>query len=152
MVKKPVFENDKLIIYTDGGSRGNPGPAAIAVVIADERDQVVKSYSKTIGQATNNEAEYEALLFGLQKVRALFGKVKIKRMDIEMRADSELVVEHLNGRYKIEEERLWPRFMKVWNTRLDFGEIQVKHVSRSKNKEADRLVNQALDSQQGSLL
>lgn len=143
---------EKLIIYADGGSRGNPGPAAIGVVVTDERERIIKSYSKTIGEATNNEAEYGAFLFALQKIRALFGKEAIKKMEIEIRMDSELVVEQLNGGYKIEEERLWPHFMKIWNTRLDFGKIVVKHVLRARNREADRLVNEALDSEQGKLL
>lgn len=143
---------EKLVIYTDGGSRGNPGPSAVAVVIANERDEIVKRYSKTIGQATNNEAEYEALLFALEKIRALFGKDKIKKMNFEIRMDSELVVEQLNGQYKVEEERLWPYFMRIWNARIDFGKLDIKHVPRSRNKETDRLVNQALGSRQESFL
>lgn len=143
---------ERLIIYTDGGSRGNPGPAAIGVVFADGRGRPAKRYGKTLGVRTNNEAEYEAVLFALQKARALYGKERIRKMDIEVRMDSELVCRQLNGEYKIEEERLWPYFMKIWNTQLDFGELKFRHVPRGENREADRLVNEALDSEQGRLL
>ena len=143
---------EKLVIYTDGGSRGNPGPAAIGVVFADERGSVIKSYGKAIGRKTNNEAEYEAVLFALTKARALFGKERIRVMAVEVRMDSELVARQLNAEYKIEEERLWPFFMRIWNTRLDFGDLAFRHVRREQNREADRLVNQALDREQGRLL
>lgn len=144
--------HDKIIIYADGGSRGNPGPAAIGIVFTDKSGRAVKDYSKAIGQRTNNEAEYEAVLFALQKARALYGKEKIGKMEVELRLDSELVAEQLTGGFKIEEERLWPLFMKIWNTRLDFGKLAIKHVPREENRLADRLVNQALDSEQGRLL
>ncbi len=143
---------DKLIIHTDGGSRGNPGPAAIGVAFVNAAGHPTKHYAKAIGTKTNNEAEYEAVLFALQKARALFGKAKIRAMDIEVRMDSELVARQLNAEYKIEEERLWPLYMKIWNTRLDFGELTFRHVPRGQNREADRLVNEALDSEQGRLL
>lgn len=149
-IMKRVLE--KLIIYTDGGSRGNPGPAALGVVFADAAGRTSKRYGKTIGVKTNNEAEYEAVLFALQKARALFGKEKIRAMDVEVRMDSELVCRQLSAKYKIEEERLWPFFMKIWNTRLDFGTLTFRHIPREQNREADRLVNQALDSEQGTLL
>lgn len=142
----------RLIIYTDGGSRGNPGPAAIGVVFTNETGRPFKHYAKSLGRKTNNEAEYEAVLFALQKARALYGKEKIKDLEIEVRMDSELVSRQLNSEYKIEEERLWPLFMKIWNTRLDFGHLVFGHVSRSENREADRLVNEALDQEQGRLL
>lgn len=150
MIKKNV--GDAVIIYTDGGSRGNPGPAAIGVVFSDAAGRATKRYGKAIGEATNNEAEYEAVRFALAKARALFGKDGIKNMDIEVRMDSELVARQLNDEYKVEEERLWPLFMKIRNIRLDFGRLSFRHVPREENREADRLVNEALDSEQGSLL
>lgn len=143
---------EKLVIYTDGGSRGNPGPAALGVVFTDAAGRPSKRYGKTLGSRTNNEAEYEAVLFALQKARALYGKERIKAMDIEMRMDSELVARQLTGEYKIEEEHLWPYFMKIWNTRLDFGTLTFRHIPREQNREADRLVNEALDREQGTLL
>lgn len=142
----------KLVIYTDGGSRGNPGPAALGVVFADARGGALKRYSKALGERTNNEAEYEAVLFALQKARALYGKEKVRAMDIEVRLDSELVARQLGAEYKIEEERLWPLFMKIWNARLDFGHLTFRHVPRGENRGANRLVNEALDREQGRLL
>ena len=145
-------KSERLIIYTDGGSRGNPGPAAIGVVFANVNGVVTKRYGKTLGTKTNNEAEYEAVLFALQKARSLLGKEKLASADVEVRMDSELVCRQLNGQYKVEEERLWPCFMKIWNTRLDFGKLSFSHVPRGENREADRMVNQALDQEQGRLL
>lgn len=142
----------KLILYTDGGSRGNPGPAAIGVVFADERGRTAKSYGKAIGKRTNNEAEYAAVLFALEKARALYGKAGVKAMDVEVRMDSELVARQLGVEYKIEEERLWPFFMKIWNARLDYGRLTFRHVPREQNREADRIVNEELDREQGRLL
>lgn len=143
---------EKLIIYTDGGSRGNPGPAAIGVVFADARGHTLKSYGRTIGVATNNEAEYEAVLFALTKARALYGKERIGVIPVEARMDSELVARQLNDEYKVEEERLWPLFMRIRNARLDFGNIAFRHVRREENRAADRLVNEALDNEQATLL
>jgi ribonuclease HI len=137
----------KLIIYTDGGSRGNPGPAAIGVVVCDEKGATVKKYSEYLGEKTNNEAEYEAVIFALKKVKALYGKGKVKGMKLEIRSDSELMVKHLNHEYKIEQEHLQKLFMQVWNLMLDFGEVRFVHVPRERNKEADRLVNECLDAQ-----
>lgn len=146
------LREQKIIIYTDGGSRGNPGPAAIAVAFSDDAGRTLKSYAKVIGQKTNNEAEYEAVLFSLQKARALYGKEKLKTTAVEIRMDSELVSRQLRGEYKIEEERLWPLFMKIWNARLDFPLLSFREVPRAENRAADRLVNQALDRTQGQLL
>lgn len=141
----------KIIVYTDGGARGNPGPAAIGVVIKDVSGRVIKSYGEAIGEATNNEAEYRAVIFALAKLKALVGKKKIAGLLIEVNLDSELVAKQLNGEYKIEEERLFPLFIKIWNLKMDFGEVRFRHVPREKNKEADRLVNEALDRGQEAL-
>lgn len=135
----------KLIIYTDGGSRGNPGPSGIGVVIDD------REYSEFIGQATNNEAEYKAAIFALKKVKALFGKKAIKNSEIEVRSDSELLVRQLNGEYKILDSKIQPLFLRVWNLKIDFKRVKFNLVPREKNKTADRLVNEALDRQQKSL-
>ena len=145
-------EFEKLIVYTDGGSRGNPGPAAIGVVLKNSEEKNIKSYSETIGKTTNNEAEYKAVILALKKIKALFGKKKIKNMEIEIRLDSELVAKQLKGEYKTEEESLHPLFMKIWNLKTDFGKLNFKNVPREQNREADGLVNEALDKEQGSLL
>ncbi|MDP3934896.1 MAG: ribonuclease HI family protein [Candidatus Giovannonibacteria bacterium] len=147
----PKKEAEKLIVYTDGGSRGNPGPAALGVVILDEKGRVVKEYGEKLGVKTNNEAEYAAVIFALKKIKALLGKEKTKKMEIAFRMDSEFVMKQLNGEYKIEEERMFPLFVAVWNLKFDFGKITFSHVPREKNREADRLVNEALDKEQGRL-
>ncbi len=135
----------KLIIYTDGGSRGNPGLAGAGVVICDEGGAALKKYSECLGEKTNNEAEYEAVILALKKVKALYGKEKIKEIEVEVRSDSELVVKQLNHQYKVEEPGLQPLFIKVWNMLIDFGEVKFCHVPRERNKEADKLVNECLD-------
>ena len=136
----------KITIYTDGGSRGNPGPSAVGVVVSKE-NQIIKTYSEFIGEATNNETEYQAVVFALKKAKLLFGKKKAKEMEIEVLMDSELAIKQLNHEYKIKEEKLQLLFIKVWNLILDFKKVSFKHISREKNKQADRLVNEALDNQ-----
>lgn len=144
--------NNSIIIYCDGGSRGNPGHAAIGVIAdlrgldADKRG-IIKEYSKYIGIATNNEAEYQAVIFALKKVKQLIGKEKAKKEKIEIRTDSELVANQLNAEYKIKEKDLIPFFIEIWNLKQDFGEIQFIQVPREENKEADKLVNRELNSQ-----
>jgi len=136
----------KIIIHTDGGSRGNPGPSAIGVVICDEKGRVVKEYSENIGVHTNNEAEYEAVVFALKKVRALYSKRVLTSTEIEIRSDSELLTKQLNGQYKILEPKIQPLFLKVWNLKIDFEKLKFTSINREMNKEADQLVNAALDS------
>ena len=132
---------EKIIIYTDGGSRGNPGPSAIGVVIG------AKQYSELIGVGTNNEAEYKAMIFALQKAKALYGKKAVKNIEAEIRSDSELLIKQLNGQYKILEPKIQALFLKAWNLKIDFKQVKFVSIPREKNKEADRLVNEALDSQ-----
>lgn len=142
---------NKYVVFTDGGARGNPGPAAIGVVIKDEDGRIIKSYGESIGKGTNNEAEYGAVISALQKLKALLGKKKLKRVSVEMNMDSELVMRQLKGEYKIEEERFFPLFIKVWNLKMDFGKVIFRHIPREQNKEADKLVNAALDVKQAHL-
>jgi len=137
----------KIIIYIDGGSRGNPGPAAMGVVFCNERGQVIKRYSQYLGRATNNEAEYKALIFALKKFKVLFGKKLAKSSEIEIRSDSELLVKQLKGEYKVLDRKIQPLFLEAWNQRLDFKKVRFRFISREKNKEADRLVNEALDKE-----
>ena len=145
------MSKEKLIVYTDGGSRGNPGEAAIGVVIRDEKGNLTKEYGEAIGIKTNNEAEYAAVISALKKIKALFGKEKAKKIEINFKMDSEFVMKQLNGEYKIEEERMQPLFIAAWNLKMDFARVTFSHVRREQNKEADRLVNMALDSRQGKL-
>lgn len=139
-------QQEKIIIYTDGGARGNPGPAALGVVVQDADGHAIKSWGKTIGSATNNDAEYQAVIMALQKTKALFGGKKVKNMTVDMRMDSQLVCKQLNGEYKIEEERFFPYFMKIWNLKMDFARVTFTHIPREKNKGADIQVNAALDN------
>ncbi|MDD2731801.1 MAG: ribonuclease HI family protein [Candidatus Pacebacteria bacterium] len=141
----------KIIIYTDGGSKGNPGPAAIGVVFLNEKEQAIKKYSEFLGDNfTNNEAEYRALIFALKKFKALFGKELAKKSNVEIRSDSELMVKQLSGEYKIVDEKIQPLFLEVWNLKLDFGKVKFKLIPREKNKEADKLVNEAFSEKLGS--
>jgi ribonuclease HI len=134
---------NKIKIFTDGGARGNPGPSGIGVVI--ESAGAKKTYREFIGYATNNEAEYKALLFALQKVKLLYGKTKTKSLSVECFLDSELVVKQMNHKYKINEENIQKFFLQIWNLSVDFGEVKYTHIPRGKNSEADRLANLALD-------
>ena len=137
----------KIIIYTDGGSRGNPGPAAIGFIFCNEKGQIFKKYSDYLGEATNNEAEYQAVILALKKFKALFGKKLAQNTEIELRSDSELLIKQLQGEYKILEPKIQSLFIAVWNLKLDFKKVKFKLISREKNKEADQLVNEAIDNQ-----
>ena len=146
-MKQTLFKHtervNEVTVHTDGGSRGNPGPAAIGVVI--EYGGGKKEYGESIGTATNNVAEYSAVVFALKKVKQLLGKDKCKKSKVKIFADSELLVKQLTGVYKIEESHLQPLWMAIWNLCLDFGTVEFKHVYREANKGADRMVNRALD-------
>ncbi len=142
---------NKLIIYTDGASRGNPGKASIGVVFCDSKGEVIKTYGQAIGIATNNEAEYQAVIFALKKSKALFGKEKIKEYDIEVRSDSQLMVSQLKGEYKIMEPKIQSLFMQVWNLRVEIGKTSFTLIPREENRKADRAANEALDKEVKSL-
>jgi len=140
----------RVIIYIDGGSRGNPGPAAIGVVFTNEKGQEIKKYGEYLGENfTNNEAEYKSCIFALKKFKALFSKKLAKNTEIEIRSDSELLVKQLSGKYKILDSKIQPLFLEIWNLRFDFKIVKFRLISRARNREADRLVNEALDSQTG---
>ena len=140
----------KYIIYTDGGARGNPGPAAIGVVIKGPIE--IKKYGEYIGEATNNEAEYRAVIFALKKLKQLIGKDKAKsEAELEVHLDSELLANQLNGEYKIKEKKLQQLFLEVWNLKQDFKGAVFKYIPREDNRGADKLVNQALDKELSKL-
>lgn len=137
----------KLIIYTDGGSRGNPGPSAIGAVFIDgETKHVLKTYGERVEDGTNNEAEYQAIIFALKKAKALYGKDKAKEMEVEMRMDSELACKQLNGEYKLSTKHIQELFIEVWNLKTDFGKVSFTHIPREQNILADAALNRALDS------
>ncbi|MFH2136151.1 MAG: ribonuclease HI family protein [Patescibacteria group bacterium] len=129
---------NKLQIFTDGGARGNPGPAGIGVVIWSG-NELVGRHKKYIGKATNNQAEYKAVILALEEAK------KLEPVELEFFLDSELVVKQLNREYKVKDENLAPLFVQVWNASMGFKKVTFTHVPREKNKEADKLVNEAID-------
>lgn len=129
----------KIIIHSDGGARGNPGPAGIGVLLTNEQGVSVAEISNFIGRATNNQAEYQALLAGLEKAKSLGAE------EVVCRLDSELVVKQLNHEYKVKNKDLAPLFLKVHNLITGFKKISFQHVPREMNKEADKLANEAMD-------
>ncbi|MDP6387969.1 MAG: ribonuclease HI family protein [Candidatus Pacebacteria bacterium] len=141
------MQKEKIILFTDGGARGNPGPAGIGIVIADDKGNILKEVSKFLGDTTNNFAEYEAVIEGLRALKRVFGTEKLKDFDIEVKLDSELVANQLSGTYQIKEESLFPQFIRIHNMQVkDFPKIKFSHIPREKNKEADRLANEAMDA------
>ncbi|MEM9336978.1 MAG: ribonuclease HI family protein [Patescibacteria group bacterium] len=136
----------KITMFTDGGARGNPGPAGIGVQIVDESGTVLKEVSQAIGNSTNNYAEYQAVMVGLQTLKQHFGK-QTKDMEFEVKLDSELVKKQLNAEYQIKEPGLVPMFIEIHNLRVaNFPQLTLTHIPREKNKEADRLANEAMDA------
>jgi len=141
----------KIIIYTDGGSRGNPGPGAAGVLFCNEKGQPFKKYSQYLGdKMTNNEAEYLAVILALEKFKLFFGKKIAKKSQVQLKSDSELLVKQLNGEYKVIDSKIQSLFLKVWNLRLDFGKVKFTRISRERNKEADRLVNEAFKEKESA--
>jgi ribonuclease HI len=128
------------MVYADGASRGNPGPASIGAVVYDESGSEVHTVSERIGRGTNNEAEYRAAIAGLEAALGLGGG------EVELRMDSELIVRQLEYRYRVRNERLRPFFNRITELRQKFDVFSVKHVPRTQNKRADALANLALDS------
>ncbi len=129
----------KLIIHTDGGARGNPGSAGLGVFITDESGAVLKEHGRYLGEQTNNYAEYMAIIDALTHARD-FGAD-----EVDMYMDSELAVKQLNGEYRVKNPGLAVLFMQVHNLKLSFRKVRFMHVRRERNKDADRLVNEAID-------
>ncbi|MCX6797813.1 MAG: ribonuclease HI family protein [Candidatus Falkowbacteria bacterium] len=129
----------KLTIYTDGGARGNPGPAGLGVVIYNEKKILIGEISEYLGVATNNQAEYKALIAALKKAKTLGAT------DLQFYLDSELVVKQLNREYKVKNKDLAPLFLEVYNLSLSFKNIKFSHIRRELNHEADQLANEAMD-------
>jgi ribonuclease HI len=136
----------KIIIYTDGGAKGNPGPAAIGVIFCNQKGQIIKKFSQFLGESTNNVAEYKAVIFALKKFKSLFGKKLASKAEIEIRSDSELLVKQLSGKCKVLEPQIQKLFLEVWNLKFDFKEVKFKLISRKQNKLADELVKEAIKS------
>ncbi len=133
----------KIIIYTDGGARGNPGIAGAGAVVLDEKGDVLAEASKYLGDnQTNNHAEYEAIVLALQKCIEL----NLQDSEIELRADSKLAVEQLSGRWKVKEPNIRVQYNKVQEILKQFREVRFTHVRRELNKHADMLANRAMDT------
>lgn len=126
-------------INVDGASRGNPGKAGIGYVIRDKNGGVIKEGSKYIGIATNNVSEYTALIFSLEAAREMGAE------EVNIYADSELVVKQINGEYRVRDEGLKPLYNKVISLLKGFRLYDIIHVGRKDNREADKLANQAID-------
>ena len=129
----------KLTIFTDGGARGNPGPAASAAVLKNQAGEIVATTSRYLGETTNNQAEYTAIILGLEKAKELGAT------EIDLFMDSELATKQLNGQYKVKNPEIAKRFMEVKNLLHSFDRVKFSHVRREKNKESDALVNKVLD-------
>lgn len=132
----------KIIIYTDGASRGNPGPAAYGFTIQDEKGNFLHQEGRFIGETTNNVAEYTGVLEALKHVKEELGSEKLQ---VELYADSKLVAEQLSGRYKIKSTHLKLLITQIQLLALELGGVLYTHVPRAQNTLADRLANQALD-------
>lgn len=136
----------KIVVHTDGGARGNPGVAGAGAVAFDESGKTVKETRKYLGSQTNNNAEYEGVILGLEMVAKHFGKSQCKQLDVVVRMDSELVCKQLNSEYQVKEKTLFPLFMKIHNLRVTtFPTVTFEHVPREQNAHADRLANEAMD-------
>ena len=132
-----------LITYTDGGARGNPGPAASGVVIKTPAGEILEAFGEYLGHQTNNYAEYTAILLALKHARALGATT------VEMRMDSELAVKQLKGEYRVKNPGLAAIYLRVHNEMVWFDKVTFHHVRREMNKEADAEVNKCLDTHMG---
>jgi ribonuclease HI len=129
----------KVIVHVDGGARGNPGPAAAAAVISTPEGEALEERSQLIGTATNNVAEYRALLLGLERAR------KLGAREVEIVGDSELIAKQVQGAYKVKHEAMRPLHREAMTALRSFDRWSIRTVPRAQNSHADRLVNAALD-------
>jgi ribonuclease HI len=133
------LNTEKVIIFTDGAARGNPGPAAIGAIIQDESGHALARISRRLGITTNNQAEYQAVIAGLEKAIGLGAK------HVLLKSDSELVVKQINGKYRIKNTTLRPLYQIVVKLAGRLKSLTVSYISRNQNSEADALANKALD-------
>jgi ribonuclease HI len=142
---------EQYIIHTDGGSRGNPGPAASGFTITGPGIGTVE-HGEYLGETTNNVAEYTAVIHALAKLKSLLGTDKAKHASVTVKADSELLVKQMNRIYKVKDPGLMQLFVQVHNALLDFASVTFIHIRREHNAAADRMVNEALDNQKAPTL
>ncbi len=131
-------------IHTDGGSRGNPGPAASGYVIEGDGMHSVH-HGQYLGIETNNVAEYTAAILGLNRLKAIIGTEQARMAHVRVMSDSELLVRQVNGEYKVKDATLKKLFVDLYNARQDFAKVTFSHIRREHNQAADRMVNEALD-------
>jgi ribonuclease HI len=134
----------KVVVHVDGGARGNPGPAAVGVVVSDPKGRVLDEVAASIGEATNNVAEYRALLMGLERARALGAT------EVEVVNDSELIARQVSGEYKVKHAGLRPLHAEAQAALAAFDRWSIRPVRRELNARADELVNAELDAQAAS--
>lgn len=133
-------------LYADGGSRGNPGPAGSGAVVFDQSGKRVAEVSDYLGVATNNIAEYEALLRGLKALRDAYPKGYFASHALLIRMDSQLAIRQLKGEYKVKHPNIVPRYLEVKNVLArSFPQVSYEHVPREENTDADALANEAMD-------
>jgi ribonuclease HI len=137
---KAILKANHVIIYTDGAARGNPGPAAIGVIIQDQAGNPLAHISRRLADTTNNQAEYRAVIAALEKA------VSMGARQVLLKSDSELVVKQINGKYKVKNTGLRPLYQKVVQLAGALENLSVAYIPRERNKEADALANKALDS------
>lgn len=128
-----------ITVRTDGGARGNPGPAGIGVVVEDEKGKVLEEHAKFLGVKTNNQAEYEAAILALERAK------KLGADSVKLYADSELLVKQASGIYKVKHENIKPLYARLKALMLQIGHVKFEHVRREKNTHADALSNKAMD-------
>ena len=129
----------RVIIFADGASQGNPGLAAIGAIIKDEQGRVITAISQGIGRATNNQAEYRAIIAALENA------IKLGTSQVDMRSDSELVVRQINGSYRVKNAALKPLYLKVKQLQSQLAGFTITHIPREENREADNLASMALE-------
>lgn len=132
--------SERLVVHVDGGARGNPGPAAVAAVLADPDGVVLEERAQAIGHATNNVAEYRALLLGIERASALGAR------ELELIGDSELIARQLRGEYRVKDPGLRELHAQVAEALQGFDRWTIRNVPRAQNARADRLVNETLDA------
>ena len=134
------MSDDKLTIYTDGAARGNPGPAAVGVVLKDTVGNIIATISRRLAPTTNNQAEYLAIIGGLEKA------VSLDCRHVSVKSDSELVVKQINGQFKIKNTALRPLYQQVVQLTGKLESFSISYIPRAQNKAADALANKALDN------
>lgn len=133
------MKTKRVIIFTDGAAEPNPGPAAIGATINDEQGRLIASISQPIGRATNNQAEYRAIIAALEKT------IKLGAKQVDMRSDSELVVRQINGQYRVKKASLKPLYQQVKQLQSQLDGFTITHIPRQQNIKADNLANIALE-------